>query len=118
MIDLEFAERSRPSLGKVRSLIGVDESEEITFVSSIPCLYQGWEADPWAYVVKDGSMNRYLLMSDHGSWYLADEYDLRNLTKLYAEVGQVAIKALIELTEGSAQDAAKLRESKERDGQA
>lgn len=107
--DPKYAEKSQPSLEKVRELIGVDESVRVEFVAAIPCLYQGWEVDEWAFVVKDDAMNRYLLMSNHCRWYVGTEQELRDLVCLYAEAGQVAIKALIELTEGMQQDVAKLK---------
>lgn len=109
--DREFAEKSQPSLREVRELIGVDDGVPVEFVACIPVLSQG--AAPgieWAYVVKDGSTNRYLLMTNHHCrWYVADQQELRDLTHLYATASQVAVRGLIELTEGAQQDAARLR---------
>lgn len=102
--DAKRAKRSRPSLDKIREVIGVDESVKITFVASVPCLYQGWECDEWAYVVRDDAMNRYLLTSNHGRWELGDAEDLRKLVHLYSVATQVAVKGLVELTEGRQQE--------------
>lgn len=107
--DQKHADVSRPSLDKVRELLGASNRDGLAFVADIPILTQG-NSEEWAYVVRDADANRYLLMQHRCQWYVADQQELRDLTRLYATASQVAVRALIELTEGRQQDEAKARQ--------
>ena len=99
-----------PEESLVRKLTGVADSVGISMVATVPCLYQGWECDPWVCVVRDTNMNRYLLQSNHGRWELGAPEDLSAMILKYSEASQLAVKGLIELTEGKQAELAKWQE--------
>lgn len=102
--DKDSAERSRPSHDEVMDLIGVDPETSLTFLVAIPVLTQERQLGGWAYVVKDCALNRYLVVPENGRWQLADVDDLNQLTRLYSSAAQAAVKAMIEMKEGTLLD--------------
>lgn len=75
------------------------KNAEFEVISWIPLLYQGWELDPWAVLIRLSNSKKLLIKSDHGNILIEDkpEIFLKSFEKQYSAAAQKCLKALNEL---------------------
>ncbi len=62
-------------------------------VFHFPVLYEGWECDSDAYVI-EAKEHKYLLMTNHGSFYVSSTKELKERIKEYERVINETRKAI------------------------
>ncbi len=67
-------------------------------ISWVPLLYQGWELDPWAVLIRLSSRKKLLIITDHGALKIEDEPE-NFLKKFENKCNAAALKCLETLKE-------------------
>ena len=67
---------------------------QLKTIYSFPVLWEGWECDPEGLIKCDTKGNKYLILTDHGSPYVADKQELIGRINEYKDVIAKSEKAL------------------------
>lgn len=79
----------------LESVLGL-KNANFEVISWIPLLYQGWELDPWAVVIRLSDGKKLLITTDHGSLKIIDEAEkfLMEFDQKYNAAAQKCLDAL------------------------
>lgn len=75
-----------------------DKVGGFTVVRSFTMLYAGWECDSDAWIIKTGDGSLQLVLTNHGSAYIADESELREQIETNLDIVEEQQRALTLLT--------------------
>jgi hypothetical protein len=89
-------------LQKIPQLLEIElglKNAEFEVISWIPLLYQGWELDPWAVLIRLSNNKKLLIKSDHGSLLIENkpEIFLKAFEDQYTAAAQKCSDALKEI---------------------
>lgn len=75
------------------------KNAQFEVISWIPLLYQGWELDPWAVLIRLSDNKKLLIKSEHGNLLIEDkpEIFLKAFEDQYSAAAQRCSEALKEI---------------------
>jgi hypothetical protein len=83
---------------EIKDRFGAHFESEIEVLSEFPVMYSGWECDEKGWVINVQRTNQVkVVLTNHGSFYLSTEEELKSMIKGYEETTKLTKDALLQL---------------------